>query len=375
MIKEVIHEGENSYVYRGERTIDSMPVIIKAPSPQGITTAQNVRIQHEYNLLTSLNLSRIIKVYELIKYQSGFALIEEDYSGYSLLKILNAKSLEIESFFQIAIQLAESISQTHENKIIHKDINPSNILWNSKTGKLKLIDFGLSTCQTSTQIDPIQFSKIEGTLAYISPEQTGRMNRAIDYRTDLYSLGATLYQLLIGHPPFTTKNVLELVHNLLTIEPQPPHILDPGIPVILSKLIVKLLAKNAEDRYQSAYGVEADLRKIQHAIKDKVQVTSDFKLAEKDATGRLQIPQKLYGRDTEIKKLEEILKQVLHGSKELAFIAGYSGVGKTSLVGEVQKLGIHSRYFFIEGKFDQYERNLPYSAFSQAFNHSAVRVH
>ncbi|MBF0316659.1 MAG: AAA family ATPase [Nitrospirae bacterium] len=216
------------------------------------------------------------------------------------------------------------------------------------------------------QEELVNLSHMEGNLNYISPEQTGRMNRSVDYRTDLYSLGATFYELLTGHPPFESIDLLEFIHNLLSKEPQPPYVSNTAIFPIISKVIMKLLAKNAEDRYQSAEGLKKDLCQIQQAFQRGLSSELDFELAQHDATGRLQIPQKLYGRAPEIRRITEIWEQVLNGNTEMVLIAGYSGVGKTSLVREVQKLGIYVNAWFLEGKFDQYQRTVPYYAFSQA---------
>ena len=368
VIVEQCYKGADSLIFRVVHQKTRQPVFLKRlredyPSPQNVAV-----FKREFQITRLFHDSGIIQVYDLKKWQNTWVMVLEDFGGSSLNHLLPENRLDVAAFLEIAIQMAECLSVVHNHNIIHKDINPSNILWNPQINKIKLIDFGIAIQQAITHIEPIAFSKMEGTLNYISPEQTGRMNRSIDYRTDFYSLGATFYELLTGHLPFETPDLLELIHDHLSKEPLAPQVLNPSIPLMLSRIIQKLLSKNVEDRYQSASGLKTDLCQIQKALQENRISGLEFKLAQQDATRRLQISQKLYGRESEIKQLQELLDQVSQGNKELAIIAGYSGIGKTSLVREMRKLGIQYHSWFFEGKFDQYQRNIPYSAFSQAFS-------
>ena len=249
---------------------------------------------------------------------------------------------------------------------MHKDVNPSNIVLNPQTGQLKLIDFGISTVLSRENPTLHTPGRGEGTLAYMSPEQTGRMNRDMDYRTDLYSLGVTFYELLTGNLPFPTTDALALMHAHIAQQPLPPHELMQEIPRPLSAIVMRLMAKNAEDRYQSAHGLKADLS----ACWQQWQVTqriNDFSLGEADVSDQLHIPQKLYGREAEIDTLLSAFERVSQGASELILVSGYAGVGKSALVQEVYKPITRQRGYFVVGKFDQFQRNIPYTSLAQAF--------
>ncbi|MBE9562757.1 MAG: AAA family ATPase, partial [Proteobacteria bacterium] len=247
------------------------------------------------------------------------------------------------------------LGNVHTANIIHKDINPSNIIINPKTKELKIIDFGIASRlprENPTLKNP---EHLEGTLSYLSPEQTGRINRSIDYRTDLYSLGVTFYEILTGKLPFITTDAMELVHCHIAKNPIPIQEVNPEIPWIISNIVMKLLAKNAENRYQSAFGVKVDLEKVLNLPSLEDLEDLPFKLAQHDFSGKLEIPQKLYGRSNEINTLLTAFKRVAAGTTEMMLVAGYSGVGKTALVYEVHKPMTEKRGYFADGKFDQFQ--------------------
>jgi predicted ATPase len=261
----------------------------------------------------------------------------------------------------------------HTLNVIHKDINPIQYRFNPETETLKIIDFGISTVLTRENPTLKNPNVLEGTLAYISPEQTGRMNRSLDYRTDFYSLGITFYELLTGQLPFETTDVLELVHCHIAKQPVPPHQLLPEIPKVVADIVMKLMAKTAEERYQSAWGVKADLEECLAQLQENGNVT-DFPLASSDISDKFQIPQKLYGREAEVETLLTAFERVgrenvgTEKSKiEMMLVAGYSGIGKSALVAEIHKPITEKRGYFISGKFDQFQRNIPYSAIVSAF--------
>jgi serine/threonine protein kinase len=370
-----IFESSNSLVYRANRRCDNQPVILKVLKEDYPTPAVLTRYKQEYEITGSLNIDGVIRYYDLQKYQNTLAIVLEDIGGESLDMILKDRKLSLPEFLSIAIKITKTLGEIHAANVIHKDINPANIVWNLKTDILKIIDFGIST--VFTRENPIIKNPniLEGTLAYMSPEQTGRMNRVLDYTTDFYSLGATFYRILTGYLPFDTSDALELVHCHIAKQPLPPHELDPNIPKVVSNLIVKLLAKTAEERYQSAFGIGADLEECLRQFQICGEI-ADFPLAQQDFSDRLSIPQKLYGRDREIETLlsnfariasESISEEQTRKCVEMVLVSGYSGIGKSVLVRELYKPITARRGYFISGKFEQLQRNIPYSAIAAAF--------
>ena len=373
-----LYESSNSLVYRGYRDSDQQPVILKFlkqdyPSPEELT-----RYQQEYHITCSLNLEGVIQVYDLQQYQNTRVIILEDFGGESLSLLLTKQTLSIKDFIIIAIKITKILGEIHRANVIHKDINPSNIVFNPDTGELKIIDFGISTVLSRENPTLKNPNVIEGTLAYISPEQTGRMNRSLDYRTDFYSLGVTFYELLTKQLPFPTTDLMELVHSHLAKSPVAPHLLissereggGDGCPKAISDIVLKLMAKNAEDRYQSAHGLKTDL---EHCL-EQLQTTGEiktFQLGHHDISERFTIPETLYGRDQEIATLLAAFDRIAAFSRkdgaELLLVAGYSGVGKSALVNEVYKPITAKGGNFIAGKYDQYQHNIPYDAIAKAF--------
>jgi predicted ATPase/serine phosphatase RsbU (regulator of sigma subunit)/tRNA A-37 threonylcarbamoyl transferase component Bud32 len=366
-----LHESSRSLVYRGRRSIDQQPVILKTMQAEYPSLEELGRYQLEHDILNHLQLEGVIKSYGLKKHQNGLVLLLEDFGGESLRTLTRQRSLELSEFLEAAIALTDSLGQIHAENVIHKDINPSNIVLNPISKQIKLVDFDNATVlsrENSTIRSP---NILEGTLAYLSPEQTGRMNRALDYRTDFYSLGATFYELLTGLPPFQGTDPMELIHCHLAKQPEPPHQVQPSIPLPLSQLILKLLAKNAEDRYQSAYGIKTDLQLCLDQLRLRGAIAA-FPLAQQDTSGRFQIPQKLYGREAEVAALlaafERVTAEATSSARsELMLVAGYSGIGKSALVQEIYKSITRKNGYFITGKFEQLQRNIPYFALIQAF--------
>ena len=381
-ILETVYESTNSLVYRAIRKKDHLPVILKLlkedyPTPQELT-----RYQQEYEIIHSLNLAGVIKAYGIEKYRNTLLICLEDFGGESLSIWLRDREFQLSEFLRIANLTTNHLEKIHTAAVIHKDINPGNLVYNPDTHELKVIDFGIST--SFNQENPTLKSPnvLEGTMAYMSPEQTGRMNRSLDYRTDLYSLGVTFYELLTGHLPFEVKDALELIHCHLAVSPQPPHIINPHIPVVISKIVMKLLSKNAEDRYQSSWGVQADLKHCQQQLEQYSSIRS-FPLATQDNSEHFHIPQKLYGRDQEIKTLLQAFERVASPQSltateetneafqptiEMMLISGYSGIGKTALAQELYKPITAKQGYFTVGKFDQLQRNIPYSAVAAAMS-------
>ncbi|MEG3835887.1 AAA family ATPase [Microcoleus sp. Z1_C3] len=388
-----IYESANSLVYRGILKSNQQPLILKLLKEDYPTPAELYRYQQEYEITRLLNLEETIKAYELRKYDNTQLMLLEDFGGESLKILLDSRPLGLPEFLHLAIQITDALGKVHQKKVIHKDINPSNIVLNPQTGQIKIIDFGLSTilCQENPSLTSPNL--LEGTLAYISPEQTGRMNRSLDYRTDFYSLGVTFYELLTNQLPFESVDALELVHCHIAQQPNSPHKINPSIPLSLSEIVMKLMAKNAEYRYQSAWGIKADLKTcLAQLINGKFQ---SFLLGYQDISPKLQLPQKLYGRESQIESLLSAFDRVasgqekqvgaglannlsnptttqsqnlsVQGQTELMLISGYSGIGKSALVQQLYKLITQKSGYFIAGKFDQLQRDIPYQALVAAF--------
>ncbi|MBP5971891.1 AAA family ATPase [Brasilonema sp. CT11] len=372
-----IYESVNSLVYRGIRESDNQPVILKVLKDDYPTPSELTRYKQEYKMTRNLNLDGVIKAYSLEPIERTLVIIFEDFgaTSLSLLKEVGASFcpcpiFSLPEFLKLGIKIAEILGTIHTANVIHKDINPSNIVLNPVTGQLKIIDFGISTLITRSNPTLKNPNVLEGTFAYISPEQTGRMNRSLDYRTDFYSLGVTFYELLTGKLPFETNDALELVHCHIAQHPIPPHQLVEGkgsiaIPKTVSDIVMKLMGKTAEERYQSAWGLKADLEKCLQQLQTTGNI-EPFSLGSTDISDNFQIPQKLYGREAEVETLLAAFERVALSS-EMMLVVGYSGVGKSALVQEIYKPITEKRGYFITGKFDQFKRNIPYSAIVSAF--------
>ncbi|MEO0374512.1 MAG: AAA family ATPase [Cyanobacteria bacterium P01_A01_bin.17] len=370
-----IYESANSLVYRGHRGDPDQPVIIKILKEDYPTSAELTRYRQEYEITRNLDIEGTVQVYGLEPYQRTLAMVLEDIGGQSLKEWFQGQAVPLEKFLDLALKIVEILRQIHSRNVIHKDINPSNIIVNPASGQLKIIDFGIST-QLSRENPTLKNPRVlEGTLAYLSPEQTGRMNRSLDYRTDFYSLGITFYELLTGQLPFPTEDALALVHCHIAHQPKSPHQINPAVPQVLSNLTLKLMAKTAEDRYQNAAGLQADLENCREQLRTTGKI-SPFVLGTQDLSGRFQIPQKLYGREAEKAILLAAFERISQSTStsELMLVAGYSGIGKSSLVAEVHKPITEKRGYFIAGKYDQFQRDVPYSAVIAAFRSLAKQL-
>ncbi|MEG3920467.1 AAA family ATPase [Microcoleus sp. T3_A4] len=396
-----IYSGTRTLVYRGIRLCDQKPVAIKVLRNEYPSFSELLHFRNQYTIAKNLNLPGIIQTYSLEPYRNGYALIVEDFGGISL-KEWTGKGKTVPSlvdFFQIAIDLSNTLDILYRHRIIHKDIKPANILINPETKQVKLIDFSIASLlprETQIVMSP---NVIEGTLSYISPEQTGRMNRGLDYRTDFYSLGVTFYELLTGKLPFQSSDPMELIHFHIAQHPPSVREINPKIPLVLSEIVRKLMAKNAETRYQSALGLKADLKTCLQQLNETGKIES-FAIGRRDFCDRFIIPEKLYGRATEVAALLAAFDRVANPStsrsqeapgkerkegkedstltkggwgdsklsrSEMMLVAGFSGIGKTAVVNEIHKPIVRQRGYFIKGKYDQFQRNIPFSAFVQAF--------
>ena len=329
-------------------------------------------LEHEQSLRAELDPAWAVLPVELMQHEGQPALILEDPGGEPLDRLVGTP-MEMGQFLRVAIGISIAVRHLHGRDLIHKDLKPANIMVEPNTGQVWLKGFGIATRlpRERQSAEPPEF--IAGTLAYMAPEQTGRMNRSIDSRSDLYALGVTLYEMLTGTLPFTAAEPIEWVHCHIAKRPVAPAERRKDVPHSVSGIITKLLAKTAEDRYQTAAGLESDLRRCL-AQWDSQQRIGEFPFGEQDTPDRLLIPEKLYGREREVETLLASFERVVKsGIPELVLVSGYSGIGKSSVVHELHKALVPPRGLFASGKFDQYKRDIPYSTLAQAFQ-SLIRA-
>ncbi|MVF12716.1 diguanylate cyclase [Ketobacter sp. MCCC 1A13808] len=360
-IEKLICSRNATRVYRARRLADGESVMLKCLGSEHEAREAIASLKHEYEIGRNLLAATVIRMHALEHYRNLPVVVLEDFGGDSLLNLMATHSFELAELLSIGAQLAQGLGEIHAANIIHKDINPSNVVYNPDTGVLKIIDFGISSSLTREQAAIVNPHIVEASLPYVSPEQTGRMNRSIDYRSDFYSFGVTLYELLTGKLPFTVFEPIEWFHSHIAKQPQPPHIVNPKIPQLVSDIVMKLMAKMAEDRYQSAKGIEADLRRCLNQLQSKGHI-EHFDLGSEEIPQHFQVPQKLYGREQEIVRLLSTFDRITQGVNEITLVSGYSGIGKTCLIRELYKPITERRGYFISGKFDQLHRNIPYSA-------------
>ncbi|MGK7919363.1 MAG: AAA family ATPase [Trichodesmium sp.] len=392
----LIYTGSRTFVYQAIQVKARQPVIIKVIRNPHPNSSELIKFRNQYIITRYLEHPAIQIPLSLERYGNGYALVMPDRGAIALIEYWQQEPKRtLTNFLKIAMQLADALNYLNQKCIIHKDIKPSNILIHPETQQIELIDFSISTLLPKEQQQLINPKILEGTLAYISPEQTGRMNRGIDYRTDFYSLGVTFFELLTGKLPFESTDPVELIHCHLSQRVEFPNDFLLAVPEVLQRIVLKLMAKNAEDRYQSAWGLKYDLEKCLAQLESTGEIKS-FELGERDIGDRFIIPEKLYGREQEVKSLLDAFERVAnppqtpHPTKseatsgfplskgdgrgieqgrgsEMILVAGFSGIGKTAVVNEVHKPIVRQRGYFIKGKYDQFNRNIPFSAFVQAF--------
>ncbi|MBE9070100.1 AAA family ATPase, partial [Leptolyngbya cf. ectocarpi LEGE 11479] len=360
-----LHRSERSIVERG--VLHGQSVVVKRLNRQYPLPKDLADYQQEYDVLQHIESDWVIKGYGLNAQRHELVLVLEDIGGQSLRQLYREQALPLEQFLDIAIAITQGLGHIHAAQVIHKDINPGNIIVNPATGQLRIIDFGLSSRiqqETATLQHP---NTLEGTLTYLSPEQTGRVNRLIDYRTDIYSLGATFYELLTGSLPFTTTDPMALVHSHLAKMPPSVTELRSELPDFLAAMVTKMMAKSAEERYQSAWGIQADLERLQESL--SLSISLDLPIAQDDYPFQFRLPQTLYGREAELHQLLASFEEsrCANGAR-LVLVTGYSGIGKSSLVRELYRPITEAQGYFTTGKFDQLQRVVPYAALIKAFS-------
>ncbi len=364
-------EGGDFILSRSAPADEGPTVLVLAPVSERPAPRIVARLEHEYSLRDELDSNWAVRPLALIRREGRPILILEDPSGEPLNRLLG-QPMEVSRFLGLAIGLASALGKLHQRGLIHKNIKPANVLANIQGGTVWLTGFGIASRLPRERQSPEPPEVIAGTLAYMAPEQTGRMNRSIDSRSDLYSLGVTFYEMLTGVLPFKAADPMEWVHCHIARRPVPPDEVAAEIPASLSAVVMKLLAKTAEERYQTAAGVEAALRKCLAAWESFGRI-DPFPLSIQDASDRLMIPERLYGREREIETLLASFDRIVaSGLPELMLVSGYSGIGKSSVVNELHRVLVRPRGMFASGKFDQYKRDIPYATLVQAFQ-SLVR--
>lgn len=364
-LQQRLHQGPQSEVWRALRLRDGSTVILKQLDASRCSREHLSRFQHEYDMLSRLQIPGTVRPQEMLQLDIGPTAVYGDSGSIPIRQLINTEQLPWPRWLAIGIKAASLLGRLHEAGITHKQISPDHLLVNPDTGMVELIGFsrstGLSREQASWHTPDLS---LEG-LAYIAPEQTGRINRSIDYRSDYYSLGASLYEMLTGHPPFASKDGMTLVHDHIAKQVRPPHLVNPQIPEMLSRVILKLLSKDAAQRYQSSVGLIHDLQLCLQAHQQQ-RFPGDFQPGREDLSARFQIPQRLYGREPLLQRLQQLYDRSSATRQPIILITGYAGVGKTSLVQELRQYVNEQGGSFTSGKFDQFRRNRPYFAIVQA---------
>lgn len=374
----LLYEGSQSLVYRAWEEAKARSVVLKVLRGPYPTAEVLRRFRREAQLTHRLAGEGVISLWQSHMDDALPFLVLEDFQAVSLAESLQEVSFSGESgevkraglpldvCLSVALKVVDGLERVHKALVVHKDINPSNIIWNPESGVVKLIDFGISSTVSRERPVLSNPSALQGTLEYISPEQTGRINRHVDYRSDYYSLGVTLYELVTGERPFESRDPLELVHAHITRQPPDIRSIRPEVPACLALVIGKLLQKSADDRYQSSFGLRKDLERCLGVVNGEA-AGDDFVLGQADRVTRVQRPSRLYGRDEEVAALMQAYKRVVVGAREVVLVRGYSGVGKTSVVHEVHRSMVGTGGNFVSGKFDQFRRGVPYASLGAAF--------
>jgi predicted ATPase/signal transduction histidine kinase len=377
IVGEIIHSNARSVVYRAVRGQDAVPVIIKRLNSVQPSLSELAGLRNEYDITHHGEIEGVVKTLEILHAPSCIGIVREDVGAMSLRQFIYSTvypaplaapeppALSMRMLIEIARSLTMVLGNVHRHSIIHKDLKPSNILIHPESLRVWLTDFSFASRLPGEMQRLVHPHLLQGTLAYMSPEQTGRTSALMDYRTDFYALGVTLYELLTGRLPFTAHDPLELIHAHLAQEPVAPRTLQPSVPEALSQVVLKLLAKNADVRYQSIKGLQSDLDYCL-GILDTPLVSAPHLVGQHDRVERLRMPQKLYGREQALQHLQGLIQEIRGGTTKVAAVGGYSGVGKTRLISELYALLTPLRGNVVQGKFDLLQRNVPYSALIQA---------
>lgn len=363
-LKECIYESQRVSIYKGV-DLQQSPVIVKIPAAYTFGAESLARIEREFQLGSQINSPGIIRMYSLESVGHNKAIVMEDFGGISLKKYLAITKLGLHEFLNLSVGLSDILHQLHHYQIIHRDIKPANILIDPETGELKLIDLSLARKLSTRSHIPFVQTKLEGSLEYLPPEQTGRVNRSVGFHSDLYSLGATFYEMLAGRPPFIADDPISLVHAHIAKTPDPIQA-EFEVPEIVSEIVLKLLSKMAEDRYQEAVGLKHDLEKCQIILKDEKELVG-FELGEKDLPRHFRIPEKIYGREKELSCLIDSFLETVQGDTRVIFLTGREGIGKAKLADEMKRLTMEQNGYFVSGRSEQSANPAPYKVLTRVF--------
>lgn len=368
-----VWNGRHHTTYRARRLADDAAVMIQVPNVPDPPAWWAARARLAHDMARSLDFPGILRPLAVEPYGSGAVLVTEDFGGVCLPRMLAETRPDVGAFCRMANQMCDVMAAVHEVGVMHKDVKTSNFIIHPDTLEVRLTGFGIASRLPREESLLLGVGQLEGTLAYMAPEQTGRVNRGIDWRSDLYSLGVTLYEMLTGRVPFPGPDPLEVVYHHIATTPRPPHELNPAVPMAVSAIVMRLLTKEVEDRYQSAQGVRSDLSRCLAEWQESRTVTF-FNLGAHDTSRVFRIPQKLYGRESQVEALRRAFNETLQSGAGLVLVTGSAGIGKSALVGELRQPVTRQKGYFLTGKFDQYERNVPYSAFVQAFRQMARQL-
>ena len=359
----LLSENRGVATYRATRLDDDRPVSVRHV-PQGADADSVRNVLRDYSMSKTVGPVALQAIEQIEEENGGVLVIFDRTQARSLRDLVDEGALPVARFLQAALAIVDAVSLLHAQNVIHKNLNLDSICYDEANRAAQLRDFGIAS--HTPHDGAMSLSKLEGSPAYISPEQTGRVNRSVDQRTDCYALGVVFYRLLTGRLPFNSMDPLELIHSHLAVQPAPASSIAPDIPSMLSTIIDKMMAKTPDARYQRLTALTSDLKECAAQWSRKREI-STFVPGQHDAYNTLAIPQALYGRETELAILESALQNTIAGQNQLVLVSGEPGVGKTALVQEVRPpVAINSGYF-ISGKFDQYKRNIPYSAIINAF--------
>ncbi len=344
-VTENIYKSDSSVIYRAHDFESKKPIILKVLNTNRPSSEQLEKFTQEYNYLTSFSSDNIVRGYELQKHNDSLFIAMEDFNGIPLSQTIDIYKLKIGWFLELAIKLTTTLQTIHEQRILHKDFTPANILYNNTTGQIKLIDFSISqNISTSSHLN------LEGSLPYIAPERTGRINQILDYRTDLYTLGATLYHILTGTEPFQTSDTMEMVHFHIAKEPTPAYKTNTIIPITISHIISKLMEKSMDSRYQSCAGLLADLQRCLKNIKSTSPFIP-FELGQKDSIDKFYISDKLFGLATKTEIARKALSSSQNSKTNILLISGDKGSGKTAFAESLKQVVVENKGYFVSGNF------------------------
>jgi len=371
-VTQQLYTSQRSTVERAVCAADGETVVIKQADCELVAVEAARRIQHEFDLLRALRGEGVIGVREIVRAGSHIALVIESF-GEALAASLAARRFALDEALDLAIALARIIGRIHAAGVVHRDINPQNIVYEPTSRTAKLIDFDIATHAPSTTSDAASSRAFEGTLRYMAPEQTGRLNRGVDARSDLYSLGITLHELFTGQPAVDGDDALAIVHAHIAVKPPRIDAIDPAIPSVVANIVMKLIAKSPEQRYQTAAGLQADLERCRRELGDG-GVIEPFVIAQRDVSSRFEFSERLYGREPEVRALLDAFARTARGAVETVLVSGNSGIGKSAVVREVHAPVGAQRGYVASGKFEQLQRDVPYSAVVAAIDELIAQI-